>query len=557
MSGIQVQNRRRAVNVVCTQTTTLQLLRSGWNAFHSDARSALQLGSKALRMAGEARDTSSMSRSLLLVGKCEERLGRYERALEQYRRASALGYEAAEPRILAHAQLGIADTYNNIGASPSAMEPLGLALDLAVEGGLRDLEGLAHNSMGITYKTLCNYVIAVEHYMRAEDIFEDLGENGLRACAVNNIGSVHYKLGNMHVAQEHYLRCKKLLEPELDRRDIDFDITVSLNLGATQLLLGDETAALATFREALGLSRHIRSRVQESRVLGHLGALFRECNQPEKAYRYLYKSLEQAVKIGGPDQWEIVGELGYTHLKMGRPEAAIVCISDMLNAARIYRDRKLEFEAHGILARCYEDMKDPWRSLEHYKLYSSIKEEIAGMKQQQAIMQLQMHAELKRVEHERERLRLNTARLEQEVEHKSQELASMAMHLVEKNQFLGSLKREMTEAARTVGETARPALARMVREVDVKVNDRGTWSTFEEQFKKVHHEFLGNLSARYPELTRMELKIAALLKLNMSTKEIADLLSLSERNIRNHRYRLRKKLGLAEQVNLTTFLASL
>jgi len=70
-------------------------------------------------------------------------------------------------------------------------------------------------------------------------------------------------------------------------------------------------------------------------------------------------------------------------------------------------------------------------------------------------------------------------------------------------------------------------------------------------------EFLNRLAGLYPDLSRMELKIAGLLRLNLSTKEVADRLCLSERSIRNHRYRLRKKLHLSAGEGLTTFLVSL
>lgn len=93
-------------------------------------------------------------------------------------------------------------------------------------------------------------------------------------------------------------------------------------------------------------------------------------------------------------------------------------------------------------------------------------------------------------------------------------------------------------------------------------NDHGAMSAdrSEEYSGASEHprdEFLNRLAGMYPDLSRMELKIAALLRMNLSTKEIADRLCLSERSIRNHRYRLRKKLQLSGGEGLTTFLVSL
>ena len=58
----------------------------------------------------------------------------------------------------------------------------------------------------------------------------------------------------------------------------------------------------------------------------------------------------------------------------------------------------------------------------------------------------------------------------------------------------------------------------------------------------------------YPDLTPGDLRLAAYLKMNLSSKEIAPLLNISIRGIENKRYRLRKKLELPEDTNLTEFI---
>ncbi|MBK7410522.1 MAG: hypothetical protein IPJ40_22155 [Saprospirales bacterium] len=42
--------------------------------------------------------------------------------------------------------------------------------------------------------------------------------------------------------------------------------------------------------------------------------------------------------------------------------------------------------------------------------------------------------------------------------------------------------------------------------------------------------------------------------MNLTSKEIAQLLNLSIRGVENKRYRLRKKLNLTEETNLTEFM---
>jgi DNA-binding CsgD family transcriptional regulator len=80
------------------------------------------------------------------------------------------------------------------------------------------------------------------------------------------------------------------------------------------------------------------------------------------------------------------------------------------------------------------------------------------------------------------------------------------------------------------------------------------WEQFAMHFDKVHADFLARLRDRYPQLTPRDHKLCAFLRMNLSSKEIAPLLYISVRGVEISRYRLRKKLDLDAEANLTDFL---
>jgi AraC family chitin signaling transcriptional activator len=97
----------------------------------------------------------------------------------------------------------------------------------------------------------------------------------------------------------------------------------------------------------------------------------------------------------------------------------------------------------------------------------------------------------------------------------------------------------------------------MIRTIEVNLHSDDDWKTFEEQFGLVHSSFLQTLSIRCPDLTPSELRVSAMLKMNLASKEIARLLHISLRAVETYRYRVRAKLGLDTKVNLSTYLAGL
>ena len=97
-------------------------------------------------------------------------------------------------------------------------------------------------------------------------------------------------------------------------------------------------------------------------------------------------------------------------------------------------------------------------------------------------------------------------------------------------------------------------LNRLLEKVHANIEDEDNWQKLENNFNIVHNNFLSRLKERYPDLTSSELKLAAYIRMDLITKEVAPLFNLSERGMESARYRLRKKLGLSREESLSKFL---
>jgi len=151
-----------------------------------------------------------------------------------------------------------------------------------------------------------------------------------------------------------------------------------------------------------------------------------------------------------------------------------------------------------------------------------------------------------RAEAEREKLLL-------EVENQSRELSNAAFNLIRKNEAMLSLKDELL-ATKLDAHTEPRVFQKIARHIDQHLESDHDWAIFEESFNRVHDDFFKRLMQQFPELTPGDLRLAAYLKMNLSSKEIAPLLNISVRGVENKRYRLRKKLGLSEEANLAEFI---
>lgn len=166
------------------------------------------------------------------------------------------------------------------------------------------------------------------------------------------------------------------------------------------------------------------------------------------------------------------------------------------------------------------------------------------LKQQRAHLEAEKREAL-----ENQKLHAEREILVLEVENKNRELSNAAFNLIRKNEVLQSLREELRQADAS-------NLPKLVRRIDAHLEGEHDWEIFEASFNRVHDEFFKRLMQDYPELTPGDLRLAAFLKMNLASKEIAPLLNISVRGVENKRYRLRRKLGLPEEANLTEFLMS-
>jgi DNA-binding CsgD family transcriptional regulator len=80
------------------------------------------------------------------------------------------------------------------------------------------------------------------------------------------------------------------------------------------------------------------------------------------------------------------------------------------------------------------------------------------------------------------------------------------------------------------------------------------WSNFKKLFEKLNPGFFDFFIENFPEVTNAEVRLAALIKLNLSNLEMARTLGISPDSVRKTNLRLRKKLTIEGLDELTLFI---
>lgn len=159
---------------------------------------------------------------------------------------------------------------------------------------------------------------------------------------------------------------------------------------------------------------------------------------------------------------------------------------------------------------------------------------------------------------ESELVTLRNEKLEADINFKNSELASSAMHLVKKGELVSKMKTELAHVMKDISNPQAEAdLKKMIKSISEDDNMDQEWENFTLHFDKVHSDFISALKEKHPGISNNEIKLCAYLRMNLSTKEMAQLMNISVRGVEVSRYRLRKKLELATEVSLFDYLINI
>ncbi len=160
-----------------------------------------------------------------------------------------------------------------------------------------------------------------------------------------------------------------------------------------------------------------------------------------------------------------------------------------------------------------------------------------------------------RLSSERKIMEIQNEKLQSEIKSKSQQISNVAINVVRKNEILEEIRDELIQVKEEMGQQL-PNIhyQKLLNSIERNVAGKEDWMLFEENFNEVHEQFFTRLRAICPTISPSELRLAACLRMNLSTKEMAPALGISIRGVEIKRYRLRKKLGLGLDINLVQYM---
>lgn len=150
------------------------------------------------------------------------------------------------------------------------------------------------------------------------------------------------------------------------------------------------------------------------------------------------------------------------------------------------------------------------------------------------------------------------AELEKEIEFKEKEQKKIALSIIRKNEILSKLKAEIEQIKSKPEKSLKFSDLNTLKVLILdNLNLEKERKSLDIYIKELNNTFFQNLERKYPGLTNNEKKLCSLLRLKLSSKEIASILNITPKSVEVNRYRLRKKMNIKKEEKLSKIIRKL
>jgi AmiR/NasT family two-component response regulator len=185
------------------------------------------------------------------------------------------------------------------------------------------------------------------------------------------------------------------------------------------------------------------------------------------------------------------------------------------------------------------------------RIISELKSEIEQRKKAEKERNLRLQ---ERIRAEQRVNQLMKQKHQMEMDLINRELATSSIFISQKNKIIGLIRKDINRLLRAEKNITKVDITKVLKTIDENVKFDNDWYRIKAHFEKIYPGFFDRLRKKFPQLTPNDHKLCALLRMNLNTKEISHILKITAPSTEISRIRLRKKLALPKNVNLTQFI---
>lgn len=445
-----------------------------------------------------------------------------------------------------------------------------------------------YDTAATLYASQDAHVYALNYY-HSELLLQKNTNSKDQYITLKNIGNLYYTIGKNNVAKEYWSEALQGYEKEgLSKKYVLYN-----NLAILEEKEGNYKRAKAIYESALSQSIKLGDNMGIFMAYQNLGIVSFKLQLFKEALNYSYKAKQVAFQSKEVNERaKILYNLGYLHynLPLKNEDSTEYYLREAFLLSKESEYKTIQKASSEILISLYEGQKkhqlanfylhevnrgyrdeldkmiDGQIGKIEFKYEQKLKEQLYTLQQRRknwiyftSFLILVTGCVILFLVYKLQKVKLIKTGLEnrlllKKLEERNKEITQKSLEVLHKNEILDVTKRKLTDLKR------KPEVNRQISSIlsEINSNEKGlNIEEFEKVFKETHADFYRILLESYPDLSRTDLRLAAFLRLNLSTKDITAITGQSQNSINIARHRLRKKLNLQEHENIINFLISI
>ncbi|MEM7163515.1 MAG: hypothetical protein AAF487_13870 [Bacteroidota bacterium] len=475
----------------------------------------------------------SITRFALFQHDPEETIKRAQKALE-------IANQCGEEEHIAHAYSFLGAAYIDHGSLPIAMENLQKSEKIYTR--LNDSIGLAMVMLdkAIAYTEMGEEENAMDETKRAAAIYKSAGKELNYAYAMTDLCSSFIAFNQIDTALKYLKECELILR---DKSQLGM-MYINRHYCVLYETTKNNDLAIEYGKRALDIAESVQDYALSAGVLIHMSIASERKGNLRDSYAYALKSDSLTIAMGqNVSRLDPLRRLAILEAKFKNAQASsdyyekyIELNDSLLGQEKLAEIKRLEIQFESEQARSSLALRDSENKLLQSQNKAARNRNFALA----ALLAVLVLFTLYLVRRKNNALRIKDLakeNLEQELNHKNKELTSQALQIAQKNELLENLKSSLHQL--NIVEENSDQLKDVLNRLKIESQIDDNWASFMKQFIETNPNFYKRLSEICPKITKSEKRLASLLRMNLSSKEIALILNITPEGIKKARYRLR------------------